>query len=52
MWLFTKASSYKVEEIETSKKVSIAIDNESSQNYLMILGTATLANEKSKMKEL
>ncbi len=52
MWFFTKASSYKVEEIETSKKVSIAIANESSQNYLMIHGTATLVNDKSKMKEL
>ena len=52
MWFFTKASSYKVEEIEESKKVSIAITNESSQNYLMIHGTATLVNDKSKMKEL
>jgi len=52
MWFFTKASSYKVEEIEETKKVSIAIANESSQNYLMIHGTATLVNDKSKMKEL
>jgi len=52
MWFFTKASSYKVEEIESSKKVSIAIANESSQNYLMIHGTATLVDDKSKMKEL
>jgi len=52
MWFFTKASSYKVEEIEASKKVSIAIANESSQNYLMIHGTATLVDNKSKMKEL
>ncbi len=52
MWFFTKASSYKVEEIEESKKVSIAIVNESSQNYLMIHGTATLVDDKSKMKEL
>jgi len=52
MWFFTKASSYKVEEIEESKKVSIAIVNESSQNYLMINGIATLVDDKSKMKEL
>jgi len=52
MWFFTKASSYKVEEIETSKKVSIAIANEKSQNYLMIHGIATLVNDKNKMKEL
>jgi general stress protein 26 len=52
IWFFSKASSYKVDEIEESKKVSIAITNESSNNYLMIHGTATLVNDKSKMKEL
>jgi len=52
MWFFTKAPSEKVDEIEESKKVSIAITNESSQNYLMIHGTATLVNDKAKMKEL
>jgi general stress protein 26 len=52
MWFFTKSSSYKVDEIEESKKVSIAITNESSNNYLMIHGSATLVNDKTKMKEL
>jgi len=52
IWFFTKASSPKVDEIEESKKVSIAITNESSNNYLMIHGIATLVNDKSKMKEL
>ncbi|MDZ4793267.1 MAG: pyridoxamine 5'-phosphate oxidase family protein [Bacteroidota bacterium] len=52
MWFFTRASSYKVDEIEESKKVSIAITNERSNNYLMIHGTATLINDKSKLKEL
>jgi general stress protein 26 len=52
MWFFTRASSYKVDEIEESKNVCIAISNESSNNYLMIHGTATLVNDKTKMKEL
>jgi len=52
MWFFTKASSEKVDEIEESKKVSIAITNESSNNYLMIHGIAKLVNDKMKMKEL
>ena len=52
IWFFTKASSPKVDEIEESKKVSIAIINESSSNYLMIHGTANMVNDKSKMKEL
>jgi len=52
MWFFTKASSYKVDEIEENKKVSIAITNESSNNYLMINGLAKLVKDKTKMKEL
>jgi len=52
MWFFTKESSYKVCEIEKNKKVSIAIADESNQNYLMIHGTAILVDDKIKMKEL
>jgi general stress protein 26 len=52
MWFFTKESSEKVDEIQESKKVSIAINNESSNNYVMINGIATLVNDKNKMKEL
>ncbi|MBG6111932.1 general stress protein 26 [Flavobacterium sp. CG_9.10] len=52
MWFFTKESSYKVDEIEESKKVSLAITNESSNNYLMIHGTASLVNDKAKMAAL
>jgi general stress protein 26 len=52
MWFFSKKASYKVDDIEESKKVSIAISNESSNNYLMIHGMATLVDNKIKMKEL
>lgn len=52
MWFFTQASSNKADEIEQSKKVAIAMANESSNNYLMIHGTADLVNDKMKMKEL
>lgn len=52
MWFFTKKSSYKVDEIEESKKVSLVITNESSNNYLMIHGTATLVNDKPTMAVL
>jgi general stress protein 26 len=52
MWFFTRESSYKVDEIEESKKVAIAITNESSNNYLMIHGNATLVKDKTKMEEL
>lgn len=52
LWFFTRTSSPKVDDIEGSKNVSIAIINESSNNYLMINGLATLVNDKVKMKEL
>ncbi|MCY7420145.1 MAG: pyridoxamine 5'-phosphate oxidase family protein [Chitinophagaceae bacterium] len=52
IWFFTKASSPKVDEIEESKKVSIAITNESSNNYLMIHGSASLVNDKTQMAAL
>ena len=52
MWFFTKASSHKVEEINSRKSVAIAIADERSSNYLMINGTANLLNDKEKMKEL
>jgi len=52
MWFFTKASSYKVKEKGERIKVSITIANESSNNYLMIHGSAILVNDKTKMKEL
>ena len=52
VWFFTKASSSKAAEIEESTKVSIAIANENSNNYLMIHGSAILVNDKIKMKEL
>lgn len=52
MLFFTKSSSYKVDKKEESKKVSIAIINRGSNNYLMIRGKSILVNDKSKMKEL
>jgi general stress protein 26 len=52
IWFFSKQSSYKIDEIEESKKVAIAITDESNNNYLMINGDATLIDNKIKMKEL
>lgn len=52
MWFFTKESSFKVDKIEDNKKVSISVTNESSNNYLMIHGTAALVYDKTKMAEL
>jgi len=52
LWFFTRISSLKVDEIEESKNVSIAIINERSNNYLMISGSASLENDKVKIKEL
>ena len=52
LWFFTKESSYKIDEIEEDRKVSISITNENSNNYLMINGTGNLVNDKTKMKQL
>lgn len=52
MWFFTKKSSHKVDEVSKSKKVSIAIANNDSNNYLMIHGSGSLSDDKAKMKEL
>ncbi len=52
MWFFTKKSSHKVDELQKSRAVSIAITNSDSNNYLMIHGSASLLDDKSKMKEL
>jgi len=52
LWFFTAASSYKIDELEENKKVSISITNESNNNYLMINGKGNLVKDKSKMKEL
>lgn len=52
MWFFTKKSSHKVDEIKQSKKTSIAIANNDSNNYLMIHGISSLSEDKAKMKEL
>jgi len=52
MWFFTKKSSYKVEELEKGKKVSITIANTKSNNYLMINGSGSVVDDKAKMKEL
>lgn len=52
MWFFTKKSSHKVDELNQSKKTSIAIANNDSNNYLMIHGMSSLSEDRAKMKEL
>jgi len=52
IWFFTKASSFKVEQIEENKNVFISITDEKNNNYLTIHGTATMVDDKDKMKEL
>ena len=52
MWFFTKASSYKIDELLKDNQVSLAIQNDSEGIYLMINGSAELSFDKAKMKEL
>jgi general stress protein 26 len=52
MWFFARVLSRKVYEIDENKKISLVTMNEKTNNYLMINGTATLSDDRNKMKEL
>ena len=52
LWFFTNKSSKKAEEIAASHNVAITINNESSNNHLMINGTGVLISDTFKIKQL
>ena len=52
IWFFRKSSLDDDKEVEESENVSVAIVNQTNQNYLMINGTVSLVNDKNKMKKL
>ncbi|RYY27237.1 MAG: pyridoxamine 5'-phosphate oxidase [Sphingobacteriaceae bacterium] len=52
VWFFTNEFSPKVAEISHENKVVLAYSNPSNNTYLSIKGTASLVDDKAKMKEL
>ena len=52
IWFFTNEYSSKVEEVSHENKVVVTYSNPSNNTYLSIKGTASLVDDKEKMKEL
>lgn len=52
IWFFTNEFSPKVSEISHENKVVLAYSNPSNNTYLSIKGTASLVDDKEKMKKL
>lgn len=52
IWFFTNEYSSKAEEISHEKKVVVTYSNPSNNTYLSIKGTASLVDDKEKMKKL
>ncbi len=52
LWFFTYASSHKVEEVERQPQVNASFAQPEKQNYVSMSGTATIVQDKAKIKEL
>ncbi|WP_299291477.1 pyridoxamine 5'-phosphate oxidase family protein [uncultured Mucilaginibacter sp.] len=52
IWFFTNEYSSKVDEVSHENKVVVTYSNPSNNTYLSIKGTASLVDDKEKMKEL
>lgn len=52
IWFFTNEYSSKVDEISHENKVVVTYSNPNNSTYLSIKGTASLVDDKAKMKEL
>lgn len=51
IWFFTNEYSSKVDEISHENKVVVTYSNPGNSTYLSIKGTASLADDREKMKE-
>ncbi len=45
LWFFTRASSHKVEEVQTQHRVGVTYAEPSKQNYVSLSGDATLVRD-------
>ncbi len=52
IWFFTNEYSSKVDEISHENKVVVTYSNPSNNTYLSIKGTASLVDDREKMKKL
>lgn len=51
LWFFTKASSHKVEEVESDSRVGVTYSDPSGQNYVSLSGTARLVQDGDAIKQ-
>lgn len=52
LWFFTSKSSGKVHAIETDSHVNLAYSNPKDQSYISLAGTASIVEDREKMKQL
>ena len=52
LWFFTKASSHKVEEVESDRHVNVAYAMADDNTWVSLSGTAALVRDRAKMEEL
>ena len=51
LWFYTRASSHKVDEVESDSRVGVTYSDPSSQNYVSLSGTARLVRDKGAVQE-
>ncbi|MBX3064502.1 MAG: pyridoxamine 5'-phosphate oxidase family protein [Anaerolineae bacterium] len=51
LWFFTSVDTAKVSEIKTENRVNVSYAAPDKNRYISVSGTATLINDKAKMKE-
>ncbi|MFN8419804.1 MAG: pyridoxamine 5'-phosphate oxidase family protein [Anaerolineae bacterium] len=51
LWFFTSVDTAKVSEIKTENRVNVSYAAPDRNRYISVSGTATLINDKAKMKE-
>ena len=52
LWFFADSRSHKVREIEREPRVHLAFQNEQDNRHLHLAGTASLVDDRAKMREL
>jgi general stress protein 26 len=52
LWFVTSIETHKIEEIENDPNVSIGYYNDSSKEWVSVSGTATITQDRAKIREL
>jgi general stress protein 26 len=52
LWFFTSASSAKVDEVQSDRRVNVSYSDPDDNRYVSLSGTATLVRDREKIKEL